>query len=443
MERGLFDRIDSAEDTSRADSDRDASPVSERAEASAPRRRAGASADVAKKVGKKARAKSGRGRAEPAARSSRAAPKEGAPGAARRAARRPAAWQLAHWHVAAAAAVVLFVAFATMWRMEPAAAPTAARSAEASASSRTGDLSRLRVGDVVEATDGAIVYEAPGVVRWTLAAGGRLSIEQDIDGPSHVLALERGSLRAEVNPAASRIHRTGHDVVERFAVEVDGTRVAVRGTVFTVTRTTAGMVVNVERGTVAVGQIGPSGLTEGRLLVAPARQSFDADGTLASRSPVDVDRAPRTLLDGALAEGDSDSVQPSGGPAGLAPTGGVASSPATVDRADVSPVSGADARPAGESESVRLLTSEAIRTGLLSCFDRTYQASASGVGFSVSSTFQVTVDETGAVAAARFVPPVRAELARCAGSVIAGKFASGPDRLSVPIQYRVDTAPTR
>jgi len=370
-------------------------------------------------------------------------------------------WNVARWqHVAIAASVALFVTFGTLWRMDLSAPRVTAgqdgdigadRAAGPRGDSldrvRGGDLARLRAGDVVEATDGSVVYEAPGIVRWTLAAGGRLSVTQGVDASSHVLALERGSIRAEVNPAASRIHRLASDVVERFAIEVDGTRVAVRGTVFTVTRTTAGMVVNVERGTVAVGRIGTSGLTEGRLLVAPARQSFGLDGPL-STGPLG---ANRTLLDrrSELAApnrsergSDVSGSERFGDDRGLDLRAG--STPATVRSPGVSGKSAPrDVAGASAGGEPRLLTAASIRSGLSQCFDRTYRAGSSKVGFSVSSTFHVTVDERGAVTAARFVPPVRAELARCAGAVIAGKFASGPAQLAVPIQYDVGSSSLR
>jgi len=368
----------------------------------------------------------------------------------------PRRWQLARWHVAIAASVVLFITFGTLWRMDG-TAPHAAVGHDAAGTgravgengrslerARSGDLTRLRAGDVVEATDGSVAYEAPGVVRWTLAAGGRLSVTQAVDASSHVLALERGSIRAEVTPAASRMQRLASDVVERLVIEVDGTRVAVRGTVFTVTRTTAGMVVNVERGTVAVGQIGPSGLTEGRLLVAPARRSFGLDGSSARTAS--AMGANQTLLAPSFEEG-SLFLQEGAEPVELQDDGRIGGATRAAPRAAGAhdPRSAAAEPSAGSGAPVgdepRTLTAASIRSGLSQCFDRTYRASSSKVGFSVSSTFHVTIDDRGAVTAARFVPPVRAELARCAGAVIAGKFASGPAQVAVPLQYDVGGRP--
>ena len=72
-------------------------------------------------------------------------------------------------------------------------------------------------------------------------------------------------------------------LVEAFAVEVGGTRVAVHGTAFSVKREGDRVLVDVVHGTVAVGPVGHVGATTGHLLVGPSRASFSLDGGRTAR----------------------------------------------------------------------------------------------------------------------------------------------------------------
>ena len=180
---------------------------------------------------------------------------------------------------------------------------------------RVRDLSALRVGDVVEAGDapvplrprragdvgdGARLRGARALhrSRWGRPPCPRPSPAKGASGVGYTVALERGAIRAEVTP-----RDPSEGLVEAFAVEVGGTRVAVHGTAFSVKIEGDRAIVDVEHGAVAVGPVGHVGATTGHLLVGPSRASFSLDGgrtaRLLARAEVLVAAGD---LDGAAAE---------------------------------------------------------------------------------------------------------------------------------------------
>ncbi|WP_199693936.1 FecR domain-containing protein, partial [Sorangium cellulosum] len=153
------------------------------------------------------------------------------------------------------------------------------------------DFRALRPGDSIETAAYAVSFADVGSVRWTLLPNSRAVVRAvGAAGIGHVVALERGSVRADV---ATRAPEEG--LVEAFAVEVDGTRVAVHGTLFTVTRLDGRVEVDVEHGTVAVGPAAYRGATTAHLLVGPSRGTFSLDGGRDARllqRPAAQDSAP-------------------------------------------------------------------------------------------------------------------------------------------------------
>ncbi|MEI2708311.1 MAG: FecR domain-containing protein [Chitinophagaceae bacterium] len=94
----------------------------------------------------------------------------------------------------------------------------------------------------------------------------------------HVVRLERGSLRVEVQPDLAK-----QGLVDVLAVEVGDTRVAVHGTAFTVSVREGEVVVEVEHGVVTVGPTGQRGATTGYQLPAGSRAAFSLDGGKRAR----------------------------------------------------------------------------------------------------------------------------------------------------------------
>lgn len=339
------------------------------------------------------------------------------------------------------------------------------------------DLASLAEGDVVDASEGPLTFGVPGVVTWTLEKGGRLVVQDDVAGAHHVVSLERGSIRAEVTP---RPERADGQVVESFAVEVAATRVAVRGTVFSVTRAGPGLIVAVEKGAVAVGQVGSSGLTEGRLVVASERASFSLDGGRSAKRLAPAVARSAIRLNAPLSQAGSapaleaepfvPATEPArgslasvrGAPPGEAARGAGEGSALGVQPGEsvgrdpgeraLPPVPAAAAVPAagvsGPAPASALgshgvpatshLTVEQLRAGLIGCFARVYEARPeSSVHLSVSTVFHLSVQADGSIQSARFVPPLRPEMAECAGQLIAGRFERGPQQLQIPIQFQI------
>src|SRR5688572_18376389 len=118
----------------------------------------------------------------------------------------------------------------------------------------------------VAGAEGTTVKQ-PGLAEWWLTPGS--SAEVKALQPAVVIQLQAGTLHAEVVPSAAP---------ESFVVEVGGLRVAVHGTVFSVTREGDDAFVRVTEGVVSVGRVGQVPTT---LLRAPASARFAATGTRA------------------------------------------------------------------------------------------------------------------------------------------------------------------
>lgn len=314
------------------------------------------------------------------------------------------------------------------------------------ATSGAHDLAALRPGDHIEAGDASVSFAKAGLVTWTLAPGSALRVRSV--GLGHTVELERGSLRAEVTP-----RDPSEGLVEAFAVEVDGTRVAVHGTAFSVQRTDGHVVVDVEHGAVAVGPIGNAGATTGHLLVGPARASFSLDGGRDARRmdrPVAVASNDAPSAVAAVAVGlasPSDDLPRADDPAPVKqPLDGASS----VSRPLVGTVVGAlvahasvDAKgkaapeapaPGVAAPEAARLTVATVRGRLDRCFRQVYEAAPSTL--EVSSTLTIDVAPDGSVRAARFSPPLKPELTDCAGRAISGRFADDAGHVEVPVSFK-------
>ncbi len=311
------------------------------------------------------------------------------------------------------------------------------------------DLARLNAGDVVVTKDAPLTFRREGVVAFTLAPSSRITVRSagDSRGVGTTVEIEQGAVHAEVTPRPA-----SEGLVEAFAVEVARTRVAVHGTAFSVGRTEAGILVDVEHGTVAVGPTGNVGVTTGHILVGPSRATFSLDGgrraRVLSREPAHPAHPARTAQrlaatarmeappsHAAVAAADP---QQEAAPAALgAHAAGPAHVAAAVIEAPAPPLAGgvtgslpaAPAAPASLSEAV-------IAARLRQCFERA-NAGGSGeaVAVSVVSTLHLSLQADGSVRSAIFNPPLKPEFMACAGGAISGKFAEGNRQIDLPVSF--------
>ncbi len=358
--------------------------------------------------------------------------------------------------IAAAAAITLAVSMPSSPASPPKAIAErrvdAASIALAEGHAQARDLSALRAGDVIEAKDAAISFHREGVVTWTLAPGGRARVvSMGDEGVGHTVALLSGSLRAEVTPVTPRDASEG--LIEAFSVEVEGTRVAVHGTAFSVTHADDHVVVDVEHGAVAVGPVGHAGATTGRLLVGPSRASFSLDGgkraallprPLAMTGALAADahkpaavalRAPSAPPSiEPVAQHDAPSLEPVAQHEPIAPHApAIAPKPAKVAAAESpAPPAIAEQKPV-EPAPLPLLTPGAVASRVVSCLRA--GTNVSGVTVSFSSSLLVTVRDDGSVVGARFTTPPKPELVGCASFVVSARFSPGARTIEIPITY--------
>lgn len=296
------------------------------------------------------------------------------------------------------------------------------------------DLTALRAGDVLEAGAEPVTFARAGLVTWTLAPDSRARVRSmgaSGSGAGHTVALERGSIRAEVTPRDA-----SEGLVEAFAVEVGRTRVAVHGTAFSVTIAEGDAIVDVDHGVVAIGPVGHTGTTTGRILVGPARARFSLDG---GRSASLLPREP-PVEPVALAPVDAPPSPPV--PDDEPSSDVVAAAPPAVRAKVAVPPAGPVSKPVEGGPGVApppvapLLTERVVRARVEQCFERTYEAGSLPQGVTIASTLRLTIDADGSVRQARFEPPLKPELMSCAGSAIAGRFAEGARSISIPFSFQ-------
>jgi hypothetical protein len=304
------------------------------------------------------------------------------------------------------------------------------------------DLAKLDAGDVIVTSGAPVTFRREGVVAFTVAPSSRITVRSvgDSRGVGTTIALEQGSIRAEVVPRPA-----SEGLVEAFAVQIESTRVAVHGTAFSVGRTETGIVVDVEHGTVAVGPTGNVGVTTGHILVGPSRASFSLDGGRTSRllardpapvAPV-IAAAPAIAaapLAGSLAALDPQEPAPS--LLGVHPAIPAHLTVAAIDAAPAPmPIDAAPAAPAIPAPRAAL-NEVVISARLHECFERASLGVADQTNaVSVVSTLHLTLQADGSVRSAIFDPPLKPELMACAGGAISGKFADGNRRIDLPVSF--------
>lgn len=308
------------------------------------------------------------------------------------------------------------------------------------------DAGALRRGDVVEATQGAVAFGLKDQLMWTLAPGSRVRIEStDMPGGNHVVVLQSGSLRASVAGSAR---------VNPLVVQAGDAMVRVEGTalpaLFTVTRSSKGLAVEMEQGTTLVSALNASGSYSGvggdvHRLGSRERAFVSLDAReFKLLEPVAISEPVRTSVtaDG-LVPSTVDARRPDA-PVAPAPTLGEK----RVDTAPASTVVGAPSAlrsssagsaepppPAAPTPSEAVLSEASVRTSVASCIDAVMnkQASQGGVSVSAESTVRFVVDEDGVIRSASFNPPLKPELQACAAPLLRSKVSGGARSIQFPV----------
>ena len=268
------------------------------------------------------------------------------------------------------------------------------------------DGERLALGDWVESGELSHSVEHPGRARWTLAPHSRARLMGT--GDYLTVQLVTGSLLVEVEP---------RELPESFAVEVQQTRIAARGTIFSVELVGAQVRVAVRRGTVVVGPALSRGHTTGFVLTAPTAGTFSLDG--AKSGQIDGSEPVRT------AEPPRTSPRSSTGRA----TPGVPSVAAPSESArgseSVGPGPSASATPVGRA------TFEATAEKIVAAVNGCFAAHTPPRGdMLVSVTYDLTIKfgPNGAVSELAFEPPLVPAVERCSRDASARLRAPASDR---------------
>ncbi len=322
----------------------------------------------------------------------------------------------------------------------------------------------LAEGDVLEPKSGRVVFARtePTGVTWDAEDNARVEVRATRG--TLILALTRGAVEAQVAPVANG---------EAFAVDVDGTRVAVHGTHLRVARDGARATVDLREGVISIGLPPRSGSTYGDLVTAPAHVEFDPSdphGTLKVSHEIGRVRVAANLepprqdareMRRDKAADKVDDTRPSGltSPASLpgaprpsAPAGTPVSAlrpSAVAPLAPVSPAATPTAVPTAAASPAAVVAPvpplptplqvdpdppRTIRDAVRAC-ESTHVAHATGVIVTVSSVLRLRVGASGMVEGANFDPPLAPDVQQCAVKVIYGTRFAAPGNLSVPIDF--------
>jgi hypothetical protein len=268
------------------------------------------------------------------------------------------------------------------------------------------DGEHLSLGDWVESGELPHSVEHPGRARWTLAPHSRARLVSTGDYLTVMLAA--GSVLVEVVPRA---------LPESFAVEVQQTRIAARGTVFSVELAGALVRVAVRRGTVVVGPTLARGYTKGFVLTAPTAGTFSLDG--AKSGQIDSSEPARA------AEPPGPSPRSSTGRAAPAVSSMAAPSDGTARSTPVGTAPSASASPVGPA------TFEAAAEQVIGSLNGCFAAHTPARGdMLVSVTFDLTIEfgPSGVVSDLAFEPPLVPAVERCSREASAKLRAPASDR---------------
>ena len=289
----------------------------------------------------------------------------------------------------------------------------------------------LHLGDVVEARGAPVTVERAGKLTWILEPSSVATVTH-VQG-ALVLSLARGAVEAQVVPVASG---------EAFAVDVDGSRVAVHGTHLRVARIGDHVTVDLSEGVIVVGPAPRVGSTVGGLVTAPAHAEFAASepsGTIAVshdpsalRAPVSfgtpsgtVVQAPAAPLATAAAAKPVDARTPPSVAVVARPQ------PASTTPPQPAPAQPPTVSPPQPDPNAPSVIASAVR----SCMAARW--SPDNVTVVVTTTLHLDLDADGNVRAARFEPPVAPDVNTCAAPVIYRTRFTHDGSADVPVDFKV------
>lgn len=278
----------------------------------------------------------------------------------------------------------------------------------------------LRAGDSIEVRGVAqATIDRPGKLTFVVESGSRAVVERG--GAALVLALERGTVEAQVVPVASG---------EAFAVDVGASRVAVHGTHLRVARVREqSVVVDLSEGVVSIGEAPRAGATFGVLVTAPAHAEFeaaDARGTLSVSHDSSSVRAPLTI---AAVERSAGVSPPPSAAAAAAPTADAVPAPAPLH----APRPSAPPPPAAE-----LSSESSVARAVYACLAK--HAPAENVSVEFHATLTLGLADDGTVTSAVFNPPVAPDVNACAvQSIHKARFAHGGS-VGIPLDFKISAS---
>ena len=288
----------------------------------------------------------------------------------------------------------------------------------------------LHGGDVVEGNGAQATFVRAGHVTVVLEAGSRVVVAR-VEDPL-VLTLDRGAVGAAVVPVPSG---------EAFAVDVDGSRVAVHGTRLRVAREAGHVTVDLSEGIVSVGRAPRVGSVLGTLVTAPAHAEFSAAdirgtmtvthdsaavGELAAPFEASAASAATTSIVNPPAPARAPAVAAEGRPALNTAPKTVTSPPtesAPVESAVEPPPPPAGVGstaapvatpPTGPDPDAENTVAKAVRACIAE------HPRPADMTVMVSTTLHLWVGDDGNVRSARFEPPVARDVNACAATGIYG-----------------------
>jgi hypothetical protein len=278
--------------------------------------------------------------------------------------------------------------------------PAPAPALVAKISNKPLDGERMSAGTHLTAGDRPVVVDHAGRASWTLEPHASASVA--VTGEFLTVKLTSGAVSAKVVPSPKP---------ETFAIEVEGTRVAVHGTAFRVERVGDRVLVEVSEGTVAVE---PSGTRSepAFLLRRDSRGSFALDGRTGSvegnASAVVREPAARSHRAVAVPEAAIEARAPQAGHA-AAPS--VAANKANGKARAASPVAPSSLPLQPSISDIEAGVSSAIVL-LNRCFQEKTRSTGNGVSANTGLTLAVGAE--GNVESVTFTPPLAPAVEECA-----------------------------
>lgn len=307
--------------------------------------------------------------------------------------------------IAAIAAIAAGIALAVSWSASNTEAPHQATASVVHAR----DLKPAQNGTVTASAgtelvteEVAVTIEHEGWAKFRVAADSCVRVQRLDDRVA--LNLIKGKVDAQVTK------RGGEEI---FTVLVDGMRVAVRGTIFSVERSGDTLRVEVTRGAVAVGPASP-GTTEGWLVSAPSA------GTFSLREHVRLSSEPLVPSPRVFEEPSKPEVAVAGEPE---PTPRPELEQPKVAATKLPAPPETDDQPSAPVPE--MLTAELaavplaeIKRLVTACYRDSLPKDNEGVTVHAHTTLNIRVAPDGHVAFARFDPPLAPKAQSCASGVV-------------------------